>query len=261
VNFGNETTPSTITTTCVDCLGQILSPGFIDVQLNGAFGVDFLCIGKDENALAAKDVLNVAQRLVATGTTSFCPTMVSSSSATYRSAIKTIGKAREMKRISHNASHCPSEEASKAENGEGYIVGANILGMHLEGPFFASAKKGAHDPCNIFSPSGGMTSVLETYCLINNDNEVDDRRDSDSEEGSTFEDIDIVTLAPELPGAYEVIRSLTTGKRRRQIRPVVVTLGHTDATYDDGLMHCRAVPPSLHTYIMPCYRFTIATPD
>lgn len=244
VNFGNETTTtktSTTTTTYVDidCRGQILSPGFIDVQLNGAYGVDFSCVAGEEEggkALTIKDVLTVAQRLVATGTTSFCPTMVSSSSKTYQTAIKTIGKAREIQRTYRIGSHCPSgEEAGEAEKGGVYFnEGANILGMHLEGPFFASSKKGAHDICNIISPLGGMTSVLETYCLIDNDNEVDDGHDSE-EERLTLNEIDIVTLAPELPGAHEVIQSLTTGKRKRRRRPVIVSLGHTNATYDDGL--------------------------
>lgn len=241
VNFGSETTmsqTSTTTTTYVDidCRGQIISPGFIDIQLNGAYGVDFSCVAGEEEGektLTTKDVLTVAQRLVATGTTSFCPTMVSSSSVTYQTAIKEIGKAREMQRTSRIVSHCPSGEgAGEAKKGDGcYNEGANILGMHLEGPFFASTKKGAHDICNIISPSEGMASVLETYCLFNNDNELGDSK----EEGPTFDEIDIVTLAPELPGALEVIRSLTTTKRRRRRRSVIVSLGHTDATYDDGL--------------------------
>ena len=240
VKFDNETTTttSTITTTCVviDCRGQILSPGFIDVQLNGAYGVDFSFVREEEKTLTVEDVLTVAQRLVSTGTTSFCPTMVSSSSVTYQSAIKTIGKAREMQQTSRFASHFPSgKEAGEAEKGDEYCnEGANILGIHLEGPFFASAKKGAHDVCNIISPSGGMTSVLETYCLLNNDNKVDDGHDT-KEERPTLDEIDIVTLAPELPGAHEVIRSLTTANRRRRRRPMVVSLGHTDATYADGL--------------------------
>jgi N-acetylglucosamine-6-phosphate deacetylase len=145
VNFDIETTTTTstittTTTTCVviDCHGQILSPGFIDVQLNGAYGVDFSCVvGEEEGkkALTTNDVLTVAHRLVATGTTSFCPTMVSSSSMTYQSAIKTIGKAREMQRTSRFASHCsPSgEEAGETEKGDEYCKeGANILGIHLE---------------------------------------------------------------------------------------------------------------------------------
>ena len=175
----------------VDCKGRIISPGYIDIQLNGAYGIDFSddCIG--EEGLKTEDVLHVAHRLVETGVTSFCPTMVSSSPPTYRHIISLMNTAR------------------KQQHQGG---GANILGMHLEGPFFAKTKAGAHDKQHIVSPVNGMSSVEEVY-------------------GIDQQNIDIVTLAPELPGAYKAIQSMTTANPHS----IVVSCGHTEATYDDGI--------------------------
>ena len=172
--------------------------------------------------MVAADVLCVARWFVETGVTSFGPTMVSSSSAIYRRAMVAISKAREAQRI-----HCSVSSRRMEDEARDDGLGANILGMHLEGPYFASTKKGAHDPCNIILLSGGVASVLDTYCL----GEADSRREWGDR--LALEDVNTVTLAPELPKADEVIRSLTG--RRRQNRPVIVSLGHTDATYEEGL--------------------------
>ncbi|KAL7526833.1 hypothetical protein ACHAWF_001929 [Thalassiosira exigua] len=194
----------------VDCEGRILAPGFVDVQLNGAYGVDF---SDDAGGLTAEDVLRVARRLVETGVTSFCPTMISSSPRTYRRILPVIGTARRRQRM-----------RTTAEDGA-CAVGANILGMHLEGPFFAPSKRGAHDLRHILAPKKGPSSVKEVYGI-------DERGEGD--EPSALEDIDIVTLAPELPGALDAIRSLTA-PGPADPRAVVASCGHTEATYEDGM--------------------------
>ncbi|KAL7525011.1 hypothetical protein ACHAXR_002428 [Thalassiosira sp. AJA248-18] len=209
----------------VDCGGHILSPGFIDIQLNGAYGVDFSNDGShDEQSqgLATKDILYVAQRLVQTGVTSFCPTMISSSRQTYRRILPLMRMARKQQH----------EFASSDSNRGG---GANILGMHLEGPFFASPKRGAHDLQHLTAPTKGMASVEEVYG-INQQNEEGD------EEVPVLEDIDIITLAPEIDGAFGAIQSLTgsnpaasSSSATNSSHAVVVSCGHTEATYDDGI--------------------------
>lgn len=78
-----------------------------------------------------------------------------------------------------------------------------ILGVHLEGPFLSPARPGAHRPEHLRNPSVAWIGKL-----------VDDFRGL----------IRIVTLAPELEGALEVIDWLTA-------RGIVVAVGHTDATY------------------------------
>ncbi|MGH3136407.1 MAG: N-acetylglucosamine-6-phosphate deacetylase [Gaiellaceae bacterium] len=82
--------------------------------------------------------------------------------------------------------------------------GARILGVHLEGPFLSPERLGAH-------PVGA-------------------RRDPDLELLSRLLDagpIRLVTLAPELPGAHDLIRTLLA-------RGITVSFGHSDATADEA---------------------------
>jgi len=78
-----------------------------------------------------------------------------------------------------------------------------VEGVHLEGPFISREKKGAHDESLILpSLAGGMDDVRRVY--------------------GRLDDTAIVTLAPELPGAVDVIRQLTS-------LGIVVSLG--DSTH------------------------------
>ena len=65
----------------IDCEGLILAPGYIDLQLNGGFGVDFC--SADDGGLAA-GVRTVAERVLANGVTAFLPTVITSSADAYR---------------------------------------------------------------------------------------------------------------------------------------------------------------------------------
>jgi N-acetylglucosamine-6-phosphate deacetylase len=82
-------------------------------------------------------------------------------------------------------------------------AGARILGMHLEGPFISPMRLGAHPRLNL-EPSG------EAF-----------------ERVMALEHLQLVTLAPELPGALDAIRQLTS-------RGVVVSIGHTNATFEEA---------------------------
>ena len=191
----------------IDCDGHILSPGFIDIQINGGFGVDF-----SSDGLTIEDISYFSERLVETGVTSFCPTMVSSSSETYRHVLALMRRARQ-------------NQASGRGN-----FGAYVLGMHLEGPFFAESKRGAHDAQHVISPLDGMGSVAKVYGVKDNCDE-------------SLGGIDIITLAPELEGAHEAIAELTRSNRGRALtegeHSVVVSCGHTEATYSDGIEALR----------------------
>ncbi|HJQ28720.1 MAG TPA: N-acetylglucosamine-6-phosphate deacetylase [Rubrobacter sp.] len=93
-----------------------ICPGFIDLQINGAFGID---VAPDQETLRA-----LARELPRTGTTSFLPTLVSSPPEVYADFLEAL------------------KDASRTS-------GSRILGAHLEGPFLSPARKGAHDPANL----------------------------------------------------------------------------------------------------------------
>ncbi|GMR43046.1 hypothetical protein PMAYCL1PPCAC_13241 [Pristionchus mayeri] len=103
----------------VDCCGLILSPGFIDIQINGGFGFDFSTWTDDVPAYE-KGVSMVSKRLLEHGVTSYAPTVITSSPETYKNVLPHLGR----------------------RNGD--ANGAGILGAHVEGPFISVAKKGAH---------------------------------------------------------------------------------------------------------------------
>ena len=82
---------------------------------------------------------------------------------------------------------------------------AALRGIHMEGPFFSIKYKGAHLPENIRTPN---IDELASYC----------------EKADGF--IKILTLAPELPNAEEVIKYAVSNK-------ICVSAGHTNASYED----------------------------
>lgn len=150
--------------------GAIVAPGFIDLQVNGGFGVD---IGTDPAAIRT-----VAERLPESGVTAFLATVISSQPAYYREVF-----------------------AAFAALGE--ADGARPLGLHLEGPYLSPARKGAHQAELLEPADPGLFEDLIA---------------SDA--------VKLMTLAPERLGAIERI-----GRLRE--RGIAVSLGHTDARYED----------------------------
>ena len=78
--YGNRTAPDRV----IDLGGRILSPGFIDVQLNGAYGFDFSVVPEDGIAGYSKGVSKVNKRLISTGVTSYLPTLTSQPPEVYQ---------------------------------------------------------------------------------------------------------------------------------------------------------------------------------
>ncbi|XP_063040216.1 N-acetylglucosamine-6-phosphate deacetylase [Engraulis encrasicolus] len=125
----------------IDCNNNIIAPGFIDVQINGGFGVDFSQASKD----ISSGVSLVAKKILEQGVTSFCPTLVTSPPSVYHQVLPQI----------------------KVQNGGAH--GAGVLGVHLEGPFISEEKKGAHPPKFLRSfKTGGVADLMETYGTLDN---------------------------------------------------------------------------------------------
>ncbi len=122
----------------IDARGLLLVPGFIDLQLNGAFGRDFTA---DPGA-----IWPVSRDLARFGVTSYLPTIITS-------PLETVERARNQ--LIHGR---PSD-----------FTGAEPLGLHVEGPFLNPRKKGAHNPAYLrppeetavraWSPAGGVRLV------------------------------------------------------------------------------------------------------
>ncbi len=106
----------------VDATGCSVLPGFVDLQVNGAVGVDL--------TTQPERIGEVAAFLVQCGVTSFMPTVISSSATEMAAAIAVM--------------HAWSGDAQPA---------ARSLGVHLEGPFLNPARAGAHPVHRLRPPS------------------------------------------------------------------------------------------------------------
>jgi N-acetylglucosamine-6-phosphate deacetylase len=113
----------------VDLQGQILLPGFIDVQVNGGGGVLF----NDDPSPDSIRAIGSAHRRF--GTTGFLPTLISDD-------LDTIGQAIAAVQASLDA-HLPG-----------------ALGIHIEGPFLNWARRGVHDPKHLRRMDNAVISLL-----------------------------------------------------------------------------------------------------
>ena len=119
----------------------------------------------------------------------------------------------------------PAEDIKKAiaagYDNKDKVEGAKILGMHLEGPFFSVKYKGAQPEECMIAPT------VENYLSFAGDHP---------------DFIKKISLAPEIDGALDLIKYL-----REQ--NVVVSMGHTDATYEEAVKGIEAGATSgTHTY-------------
>lgn len=106
-------------------------PGFVELQVNGLAGVDFTDADVDAYRIAG-------DALVATGVTSYQPTLISLPETTYLASLARLKTAK--------------RETSAA--------GPRILGAHLEGPFLSRERAGAHNPEAIIEPDLALADRL-----------------------------------------------------------------------------------------------------
>ena len=160
----------------IDANGNYVAPGLVDIHIHGCFGED-TCDAKPEGV--KKMAYGVAQN----GVTAFLPTTMTVAKDEIVAALNSV---RSLK------------EESKSWDG------AEILGVHAEGPFINPSKKGAQAEENILKPDADF--IIEHSDIIK-----------------------LVTLAPEMDKDHQCIKKLAAES------DVLVSMGHTDATFEEAM--------------------------
>ena len=176
----------------IDAQGAYVAPGLVDVHIHGYNGVDV----SDNNP---DDIRKMAHGLLANGVTSFLPTTLTVDWAT-------------LERV------CCHIRELMEESLDPDFDGAQIAGMHMEGPFINPSKKGAQNEAYILKP--------------------------DADKVLPFKDvIKVITFAPEMDGGMEFTRRL------RQETNIALSIGHTSANFDQAMAAIHTgVMRSTHTF-------------
>lgn len=125
----------------VDLSGCILSPGFLDVQLNGAMGFDFSAMPTSADEYE-RGIAHVSEYLVQSGVTAYLPTITTQSSELYHTALPVFSR------------YCAKQAHGSAA----------VLGVHAEGPFISLEKNGIHSRKKIRDvDDGGIATMEECY--------------------------------------------------------------------------------------------------
>lgn len=179
----------------VNLQGRILSPGLIDVQLNGAFGFNFSVL-HDDMTQYGKELKRVNKALVRTGVTAYLPTLTSQPSTVYQQTLPFLAPSATHNRFADS--------------------GCESLGAHCEGPFLSPTKNGCHTTDVLQTAENGFADFEACYGASNL-NGTDDRPPS----------IKIITAAPEVGNVHAAIPE--TKKRG-----IVFSVGHSEATYEQA---------------------------
>jgi len=160
----------------IDVGGRYITPGLMDIHTHGALNHTF-------NEPEAEAFATITVENVRRGVTSLLATMAAA-------PIPDLVKCLE---FSRRWIHEPHE-------------GSQVLGVHLEGPYFSMAQKGAQDPENIRTPDDGTLDVLLEHHDV----------------------MRIMTYAPELPGGLDLTARLAK-------LGIVPAAGHSSAKDEDVL--------------------------
>ena len=161
--------------------GGLLTPGFVDLQVNGGGGVLF----NDNPSL--ENLKTICEAHIKLGSTSILPTLISDSPEVNKQAILAITDALDQK-----------------------ING--LVGLHLEGPHLARARKGAHEE-RFIRPMKEF-DCLELESLANKIPNL------------------MLTVAPEAVSSEQITRLSKAG--------AIISLGHTDCTFNQAADAVRA---------------------
>jgi N-acetylglucosamine-6-phosphate deacetylase len=155
----------------LDAEGAYVSAGFIDLHIHGSGGADVM----DATPEALE---TISTTLLQTGTTSFLATTMTMSKEHIDNALQNI--------------------QLQGQN----VTGAQILGVHLEGPFINASKHGAQDKAYIQTPS---IALIKDY----------------------MNEVKMITLAPEVEGAESFVKYFS-----EQYPYVILSIGHSNASYE-----------------------------
>jgi N-acetylglucosamine-6-phosphate deacetylase len=186
--------------TALELEGLTLFPGFIDLHIHGAVGVDTM-------AASVADLTRVSEFLATQGVTAWLPTLVPSPHDDYTRAIGAIAEAMTSTEYLAGARRAVPLQAEKQQSstaGSHQRIGARILGAHFEGPFVNTGQCGAL-----------RSEYFKKYSRPSEFN-----LDSLSQVGSALR---MMTLAPEIEGGIDLITDLVR-------RGWVASIGHTQAT-------------------------------
>lgn len=161
----------------IDARGCAVLPGLIDTHVHGSCGTDVMLDG-------APGLRRIAADFARYGVTAWLPSTISARHEDLLRAVEACAAAA-----------------------DGTVDGAEIVGIHVEGPYISPKRRGAQ-------PAEGIR-----------DPDLDECDELFAAAGGW---IRVVTLAPELPGGLELIRYLRS-------RDVIASLGHSDADYETAL--------------------------
>lgn len=161
----------------IDAKGNYVAPGLVDIHIHGY-------LGEDTSDANAEGIRKMAYGVAENGVTAFLPTTMTVSKEQIIAALNAV---RSLK------------EESK------HWGGAEIIGVHAEGPFINPSKKGAQAEENILAPDADF--IIENSDIITS-----------------------VTLAPEMDAEHKCIKKLA------KETDVLISMGHTDAKFEEAMM-------------------------
>jgi N-acetylglucosamine-6-phosphate deacetylase len=185
----------------IDTSGSIIVPGFIDVHVHGIDGHDTLDGG---NAVA-----EIARALPRFGVTAFCPTTVACGPETLQEFLEEVGR---------YLGATGANGARGAKGAIGAIGAARVLPAHLESNFINPEFRGAQPIKCLRVANEARGAVAWPFTGSQILEIIENSRTS----------VGIVTLAPELPGGLDLVRSLVAAGH-------IVSLGHSGATFETAI--------------------------
>ena len=154
----------------IDAKGNYVSAGFIDLHIHGGGGADVM-------DATANSLNTISSTLLQTGTTSFLATTMTMSTRGIDNALQNVQKHKNN------------------------VSGAEVIGIHLEGPFISELKHGAQDKKYIQKPN---FELIEKY----------------------MNEVKMITIAPEVQGAEDFVKYMTKNHAH-----IILSIGHSDASF------------------------------